>query len=105
MKSIIILAVLLLTNPDAGMVDKETDLIQFTGTVIEEMTGEPIPGATIFIKELNKVYHADFDGIFTIDNVMPGTYNLEVQFVSFRKKELHDIKITSEQNPLLIYLN
>jgi hypothetical protein len=69
------------------------------------MTGEPIPGATIFIKELNKEYHTDFDGNFTIENVIPGIYNLEVQFVSFQKKELQNININSEQGPLLIHLN
>jgi len=105
MKLIAWLALLLLTNPDVENIKKDNIKIQFYGTVIEEMTGEPIPGATIHIKEFNQKIYTDFDGNFTIEDLIPGTYNLEVQFVSFEKKELKDLEITSESNSMLIRLN
>ena len=105
MKLIAWLALLLLTNPDVENIKKDNIKIQFYGTVIEEMTGEPIPGATILIKEFNQKIYTDFDGNFTIEDLIPGTYNLEVQFVSFEKKELKDLEITSESNSMLIRLN
>jgi hypothetical protein len=106
MKLIAILALLLLTNPELeNMENNKVEKIQFTGTVIEELTGEPIPGATVHILDSDQKIYTDFEGNFTIDNLTPGTYNLEVSFVSFGKKELKDLEISEKQHSLLIRLN
>jgi hypothetical protein len=105
MKLIIILAFLMLTNPELENLDTSSDKIQFNGTVIEEITGEPIPGATIVIRETSQEIFTDFDGNFTIENLTPGTYNLEVSFISFEKEELKDVQIDRENSSMLIRLN
>jgi hypothetical protein len=105
MKLIAILAFLLFTNPELENLNKEADKVQFSGTVIEEFSGEPVPGATIYVRETNQEIFTDFDGNFTIENLAPGTYNLEVSFVSFEKEELKDLQISGENNSLMIRLN
>lgn len=106
MKLIAFLAILLLTNPELeNLESKMVEKVQFTGTVIEELTGEPIPGATVFIKEFNQEIQTDFEGNFTIENMAPGTYNLEISFVSFEKKELKDLEISDNHHSMLIRLN
>jgi hypothetical protein len=106
MKLIVFLALTLFTNPELEALNgKEVEKIQFSCTVIEDMTGEPIPGASITIKEINQEIYTDFDGNFTIEDLASGTYNLEVSFVSFEKKELKDLQISNEHNSMLIRLN
>jgi len=105
MKLFVIVAFLLITNPEINNIEKGVKKVQLSGTVIEDITGEPIPGATIILKELNKEIYTDFDGNFTIEDLTPGKYNLEVNFVSFKKKELNALEITNEKNTLLIRLN
>jgi hypothetical protein len=106
MKLIAFLAILLLTNPELEHPEnKEAEKVQFTGTVIEELTGEPVPGATILIKEFNQEIYTDFEGNFTIENIAPGTYNLVISFVSFEKKELNDLQISGNHHSMLIRMN
>ncbi len=106
MKLIAFLAILLMVNPELEKLENsEVDKVQFTGTVIEELTGEPIPGATIHIKEFNQDIYTDFEGNFAFNDLAPGTYNLEVSFVSFDKKELKNIEISSDNHSMLIRLN
>lgn len=106
MKLIAFLAILMLTNPELeNLGSKEGEKVQFKGTVIEEFTGEPIPGATVLIKELNQEIHTDFEGNFTIENIAPGTYNIEISFVSFEKKELNDLQISENHHSMLIRMN
>jgi hypothetical protein len=105
MKLIIILTFLIFTNPELENLESAADKIQFSGTVIEELTGEPVPGATIYIQETDQEVFTDFDGNFTINDFTPGTYNLEVSFVSFEKEELTELRIDRENSSMLIRLN
>jgi len=59
---------------------------QGTGSVqgvITDTNGMPLPGATVYIKSIDKGIDADFDGKFTIENIDEGTYNVLVSFVGF----------------------
>ncbi len=106
MKLIVFLAFTLFTNPELETLhSKEVEKVQFSGTVIEDISGEPLPGASITVKEINQEIYTDFDGNFTIEDLAPGTYNLEVSFVSFEKKELKDLQISNEHNSMLIRLD
>ena len=53
------------------------------GVVIDQLSGEPIPGATILIKGSNKGTSSDFDGLFTLTNINFGD-QLEVTYVGFK---------------------
>lgn len=49
---------------------------------ITDAKGEPLPGASIRIVELNRNFSNNNDGSFSID-VKPGTYSIEVKYMSF----------------------
>ena len=110
MKLIAFLAFLFLSNP--GLINNtestspdDTGKILFSGTVIEELTGEPVPGACITIRETDQEIYTDFDGNFSVEEFTPGTYTIEVSFVSFEKEEFRDFRIDRENNSMLIRLN
>lgn len=74
-----------------------------SGKVIDEK-GEPLPGASIVIKELNKIAQSNPDGTFKI-SVPAGTYNLQVSFVSYATVILSKIVVKgSENTPLTVTL-
>lgn len=70
------------------------------GEVIEANTGEPIPGATVLIEELNRGAAADIDGKFEIRNLSAGSYSLIVRSLGYQSVRL-DITHPSDE-PLSI---
>lgn len=54
------------------------------GIVMDQTSGEPVPGASVFIPELNKGVSTTVDGLFELDNVPNGTYTLRVNYVGYR---------------------
>lgn len=54
------------------------------GIVMDQTTGEPLPGATVFIPELNKGMRATVDGLFEMDNVPNGTYTLRINYIGYK---------------------
>lgn len=54
------------------------------GKILEKVTGEPIPGATILIRELDRGAAADADGEFIFTQIPSGTYTLTIRAVGYR---------------------
>ncbi len=54
------------------------------GEVIDAQSGDPIPGATVQIRELESGTAADPDGQFEFANIASGSYTLAVSSVGFR---------------------
>ena len=57
-----------------------------SGKISDSVTGEEIPGATVYIVELQKGDAADMDGNYTISSIPNGSYTLQVSFVGYKKK-------------------
>ncbi len=75
------------------------------GVVIDDKTGQPLPGATVSIKGLNKSRVTDADGNFNFSKIEPGTYELLVSALTFQEKEITEvIVIKDEVNVLTISL-
>ncbi len=53
------------------------------GVVTDKATGESLPGANVLIKGTLTGASADFDGAYLIQNLEPGTVELEASFVGF----------------------
>ncbi len=70
------------------------------GTVTEDATGEPLIGVTVLIKGMIKGSTTDFDGKFEII-IKPGTYNLQVSFISFQTLTINGLVINADQVTLL----
>ena len=59
--------------------------VSISGKVIDESTGQALPGTTVIIEGTTIGTIADYDGNFTIKDVPTGTYNLIANFVSYKK--------------------
>ncbi|CAH0132128.1 MULTISPECIES: TonB-dependent receptor [unclassified Pedobacter] len=70
-----------------------------SGRVVDEK-GDPLPGASILIKELNKVVQSKPDGSFSI-NVPDGTYNIQVSFISYTAVTLNKVVVKSNETTTL----
>ena len=57
--------------------------INITGKVVNDVSGEPLPGASVYINNSTIGSTTSADGSYTLLNVMPGTYDIIVTFVSF----------------------
>jgi TonB-linked SusC/RagA family outer membrane protein len=56
-----------------------------TGTVTDSQTGDPLPGSTIYLVELDRGASANVDGEFTFDDVPSGSYTMRVTFVGYSR--------------------
>ncbi len=55
-----------------------------TGTVVDENTGDPLPGANIILLGTQYGSATNPDGVFSIERIPPGVYTLEARFVGYR---------------------
>jgi TonB-dependent receptor len=64
-----------------------------TGTVLDEKTGESLPGAVALIENSNQGASSDIDGQFVI-TVKPGTYTVVVRCISYQPRILTGLVVT-----------
>jgi len=57
--------------------------LSLAGVVKDSLTGEELPGATIYIKNLNQGVSSDLSGRFVLESLCPGTYELEIRFIGY----------------------
>ena len=64
--------------------------VGLSGQLLNSLSGDPIPDATVQIDELRRAVTSDASGMFTFDNVPPGTYHLSIhtQGYSSRRTEV-----------------
>jgi len=65
-----------------------------TGRVLDE-TNQPLPGASIRIKELNRSVGTNTDGTFSIANIANGQYTLVASFIGYISQE-KSVSVTGE---------
>ncbi|ALM08770.1 TonB-dependent receptor [Sediminicola sp. YIK13] len=76
------------------------------GKVIDkELNDEPLPFANVLIKNSTKGTTSDFDGLYEINNITPGTYTLAFSYLGYETVEVPDViiapgKITSLNIPM-----
>ncbi|MCW9708242.1 SusC/RagA family TonB-linked outer membrane protein [Fodinibius salsisoli] len=58
---------------------------QISGTVTDAATGETIPGANVYISELQKGAATNAEGEYEITNVEPGSYSLTASYVGYEQ--------------------
>lgn len=66
---------------------------EIKGTIIDQVSGEPLVGAEVYHLESGASVMTDFDGNFSIRGVEPGRNSLSVSYVSYEKRELKSIKV------------
>ncbi|HBT86099.1 MAG TPA: carboxypeptidase-like regulatory domain-containing protein [Porphyromonadaceae bacterium] len=112
MKSILVIAASLLISVTAfaetdkinNKKGKETETVAFienvnalqlTGSVVDEKNKETLAGATILVD--GKKYYSDLDGNFSINDVIPGKYQMVVELISYEPVSL-EIDLNKNQN-------
>ncbi|WP_298416980.1 TonB-dependent receptor [uncultured Kordia sp.] len=59
----------------------------------KEVNNDPLPFANISIKGTTKGTTSDFDGLYQIQNVEPGTYTLVFSFVGYETREIPNVVV------------
>lgn len=67
--------------------------IKITGTVTDGATGEKLVGASVSIPDQNIGGVTNLDGVYTIDNVKAGTYQVTASYIGYLKQNTN-VKIT-----------
>lgn len=61
----------------------QTELFTIKGQVVDFRTGDPLPGANVYLNNTFLGAASDADGNFTIYNIPPGTYQLIATYVGY----------------------
>lgn len=105
--STILMAVLILPvfavgeNKESRHSKEVTEAIVLIGTVVDQSTGETLPGVQVKIKENEQTVYTDLDGNFEVRNLKSGTYNLEVSLVSYDENKIRNLVINSDTKSAL----
>jgi len=68
--------------------------LQLTGSVVDEKNNETLAGVAIVVD--GKKYYSDLDGKFTIADVKPGKYAVQVELISYEPVSM-DVELTKNQ--------
>lgn len=63
------------------------------GRVSDQKTGEELVGVTVVVMGTNQGAATDYEGKFVIGNLSPGTYSLQVSYMSYRKKVIEKVEV------------
>ncbi len=70
------------------------------GSVFDGETGESLPGVNILVEGTNQGTITDLDGKFTL-NIAPGTYQLQISFISYETLKVKDVTVKTGDPTLL----
>jgi hypothetical protein len=71
---------------------------------VEEDSGEPLAGALVKVHGIEKEYYTDFEGRFNTEALIPGSYNIEISYISFESTTLKDIQLDRQNIDLFVGL-
>ena len=54
-----------------------------SGKILDSQTGDPLPGANIFVIQEQRGASADAEGEYSIDNLSSGTYTIRLSFIGY----------------------
>ncbi len=65
------------------------------GTVVDELTGDPLAGVTVTMENGMETY-TDFEGNFVFCNLKPGAYRIETSLISYENITFNNVRIDSD---------
>jgi len=101
--STIFLAVLMLPVFAAGEnnglknIKGAVEVTILSGTVVDQSTGEVLPGAQVKISGLDQTVYTDLDGNFEVQGIKTGSYSLEISLVSYEKNKIKELVICADK--------
>ena len=64
------------------------------GKVVEQITKQPIAGATVTLKEKQVVVVTDSSGMYIFSNIPAGSYSIIISYVGFQEKMLNEVTVS-----------
>ncbi len=74
---------------------------KIAGRVIDQQTGQPLPGANIIIEGTNLGAASDQNGDFFIINLSPQTYTLQVRMMGYKPVTVRDVHVSVNRTEYL----
>jgi hypothetical protein len=72
------------------------DFVTISGQIKDELTGEELIGATVFVQELKSGAVADFNGFYSL-SLQKGFYSLRFNFIGY-EPIVKEIKVSQDEN-------
>ena len=82
----------------------EATSIHIGGKVCDVVTGEALVGVSLRIKGSEKKTYTDLNGKFRLEGVAPGTYDIEVDYVSYKNITLKQLASSTSSLNLKVEL-
>ncbi|MEO1486580.1 MAG: TonB-dependent receptor [Bacteroidota bacterium] len=73
--------------------------------IISDNNGIYVPGANVFLPDLNKGAISNFDGKFTIIGIPEGTYTLQISYLGYSDMDQEVIILAGETTPVSVTMN
>lgn len=77
---------------------------QIVGKVTDVATGEALVGVSLKLNGFDSTTYTDLEGNFKIEGVTPGTYNIDVDYVSYKNVTLTEVSTSSSNVNLKVEL-
>lgn len=74
------------------------------GTITDHLTGEALVGVSLKLEGSDKKVYTDLQGVFRIDNVPPGKYDIKIAYVSYKEVTLREVSSSSMATTLKVEL-
>lgn len=78
--------------------------MQIEGVVTDHLTGEALVGVCLKIKGSEKAIYTDLHGNFKMDGVSPGTYDIDIDYVSYKDVTLKSVSTSDSDVKLKVEL-
>jgi len=67
------------------------------GEVRDGNSNEPIPFATVKVLELGTGTTTDIDGVFQLEGIQPGVYDIEASFLGYSTEVIYEVQVQSSR--------
>lgn len=65
--------------------------------IVDHSNLETLPGASVYVAELDKVLFADFDGFVNLNTLPIGKYTLVVRMTSYKELRVENYEISAQE--------
>jgi hypothetical protein len=95
------LMILLIVTTIVVKAENPTQVIR--GTIVDEVTGYPLPGANVILLETDPPVGTttDLDGRFALQNVPLGRQSIEIRYIGYESKLIPNLLLTSAKEVVL----
>lgn len=72
-----------------------------SGKVVDITSGETLAGVAVSVEGTDLKVYTDLDGNFTISNLVPGSYNLILSMISYKKSLVENVQLKENEKEVI----